>query len=267
MSDDLSTIASALGRLSSSEYLARFESDCRNASIPECGHAARIYTPTSVHSTNTTMSGKPVEVRPMLRFLIGSSFEPYSVSETEALTEALEIRFAIFKDLHTRLQKKVVTSEEGKKHKTKMSNELEDLMIGYMNLVCQVNFETLAAEDPSNQARVEGFLKDNREVVVESFSGNGDAEAFLERTQGLSANSLIKAGIIRDIGSFELQTRPDPKPLSLAIFAQRRASMITPAEFGESQTSSLSSMLRGTSPKFRPSSRMYAHLRSSNQPT
>jgi len=38
--------------------------------------------------------------------------------------------------------------------------------------------------------------------------------------------------------------------------------MITPAEFGESHTSSLSSALRGTSPKEVPSRRMYAHLRS-----
>ena len=38
--------------------------------------------------------------------------------------------------------------------------------------------------------------------------------------------------------------------------------MITPAELGESQTSSFSSTLSGTSPKLRPSMRMYAHLRS-----
>ena len=51
-------------------------------------------------------------------------------------------------------------------------------------------------------------------------------------------------------------------PRSRATLAQRTASMITPAELGESQTSSLSSRLSGTSPKFRPSIRMYAHLRS-----
>ena len=38
-------------------------------------------------------------------------------------------------------------------------------------------------------------------------------------------------------------------------------------EFGESHTSSLSSMLMGCSPKPRPSSRMCAHLRSSSQGT
>ena len=37
---------------------------------------------------------------------------------------------------------------------------------------------------------------------------------------------------------------------------QRTASMITPAELGESHTSSLSSTLSGTSPKLRPSRRM-----------
>src|SRR5437016_839087 len=58
-----------------------------------------------------------------------------------------------------------------------------------------------------------------------------------------------------------------PMPRSRAIFAQRSASMMTPAEFGESQTSSLYSRFSGTSPKARPSSRTYAHLRSSSQAT
>ena len=39
-----------------------------------------------------------------------------------------------------------------------------------------------------------------------------------------------------------------PMPRSLAIFAARTASMMTPAEFGESQTSSLYSRISGTSP-------------------
>src|SRR5690606_5585394 len=58
-----------------------------------------------------------------------------------------------------------------------------------------------------------------------------------------------------------------PMPRSLAIFAARMASMMIPAEFGESQTSSLYSRLTGASPKFRPSRRMNAHLRSSSQAT
>src|SRR5262249_22008253 len=47
-----------------------------------------------------------------------------------------------------------------------------------------------------------------------------------------------------------------PMPRSSASLQPRTASMITPAEFGESHTSSLSSMFSGTSPKLRPSSRM-----------
>ena len=47
-----------------------------------------------------------------------------------------------------------------------------------------------------------------------------------------------------------------PMPRSRASLAHRTASMMTPPEFGESHTSSLSSRLRGTSPKFRPSMRM-----------
>ena len=43
--------------------------------------------------------------------------------------------------------------------------------------------------------------------------------------------------------------------------------MITPAEFGESHTSSFNSRFNGTSPKLRPSKRMYAHLRSSSHGT
>ena len=43
--------------------------------------------------------------------------------------------------------------------------------------------------------------------------------------------------------------------------------MITPAEFGESQTSSLYSRFSGTSPNARPSSRTYAILRSSSHGT
>ena len=46
-----------------------------------------------------------------------------------------------------------------------------------------------------------------------------------------------------------------PMPRSSAIFAARIASMMMPAELGESQTSSLYSMLSGTSPNARPSSR------------
>ena len=44
-------------------------------------------------------------------------------------------------------------------------------------------------------------------------------------------------------------------PRSLAIFAARMASMMMPAELGESQTSSLYSRFSGTSPKARPSRR------------
>ena len=53
-----------------------------------------------------------------------------------------------------------------------------------------------------------------------------------------------------------------PMPWSRASLARRTASMTMPAEFGESHTSSLSSATSGTSPKERPSRRMYAHLRS-----
>src|ERR1700740_2193659 len=48
---------------------------------------------------------------------------------------------------------------------------------------------------------------------------------------------------------------------------QRIASITTPAELGENQTSSFSSTFSGTSPKERPSSRMYAHFRSPSQGT
>ena len=51
-------------------------------------------------------------------------------------------------------------------------------------------------------------------------------------------------------------------PWSSASLQQRTASMTMPAEFGESQTSSLSSTFSGTSPKAWPSTRMCAHLRS-----
>src|SRR5439155_1166218 len=51
-------------------------------------------------------------------------------------------------------------------------------------------------------------------------------------------------------------------PLFSASFAIRTASITIPAEFGESQTSSFSSMLSGTLPNDEPSIRMYAHFRS-----
>ena len=53
-----------------------------------------------------------------------------------------------------------------------------------------------------------------------------------------------------------------PTPLFSASLQKRTASITMPAEFGESQTSSLSSTLSGTSPKAWPSTRMCAHLRS-----
>ena len=54
-------------------------------------------------------------------------------------------------------------------------------------------------------------------------------------------------------------------PRSIAILQLRMASMTTPAEFGESHTSSFSSTLIGWSPKLRPSMRMWAHFRSASQ--
>ena len=51
-------------------------------------------------------------------------------------------------------------------------------------------------------------------------------------------------------------------PLFSASLHIRTASMTIPAEFGESQTSSFSSMFSGTPPNDSPSIRMWAHLRS-----
>ncbi len=66
-----------------------------------------------------------------------------------------------------------------------------------------------------------------------------------------------------DFMRYELGPTSEPAtPLLSASFAIRTASITMPAEFGESQTSSLSSMLSGTSPNDEPSMRMYAHLRS-----
>jgi hypothetical protein len=58
-----------------------------------------------------------------------------------------------------------------------------------------------------------------------------------------------------------------PIPRSFASLAQRTASITTPAELGESQTSSFISTEIGTSPKLRPSRRIIAHLRSSSHGT
>src|ERR687895_2859298 len=66
-----------------------------------------------------------------------------------------------------------------------------------------------------------------------------------------------------DFMKYELGAMRGPPTLrSSASLAHLTASMTTPAEFGESHTSSLSSMLMGISPNSRPSMRMYAHLRS-----
>ncbi len=54
---------------------------------------------------------------------------------------------------------------------------------------------------------------------------------------------------------------------SSAILQARTASMMIPAEFGESHTSSLRSTFSGTSPNALPSSRMCAHLRSASHGT
>ncbi len=50
--------------------------------------------------------------------------------------------------------------------------------------------------------------------------------------------------------------RAPDKPRSSASLAHRTASMTTPAELGESQTSSFSSQLSGTLPKVVPSMRI-----------
>ena len=56
-------------------------------------------------------------------------------------------------------------------------------------------------------------------------------------------------------------------PRSSAIFAQRTASITTPAELGESHTSSFTSALMGTLPKPVPSMRMWQNLRSASHGT
>ena len=85
-------------------------------------------------------------------------------------------------------------------------------------------------------------------------------------TNRLASLSLYWTG--GDFMKYELgASSAPPMPRSSASLAQRTASMTMPAELGESTTSSLSSTLSGTSPKERPSSRMYAHLRSLSQGT
>src|SRR5205807_7909071 len=81
-----------------------------------------------------------------------------------------------------------------------------------------------------------------------------------------SVNSYASSSTIcfgGDFMRYELGPMSEPAtPLLSASFAIRTASMTMPAEFGESQTSSLSSTFSGTSPNEDPSMRMYAHLRS-----
>ncbi len=60
------------------------------------------------------------------------------------------------------------------------------------------------------------------------------------------------------LGATSVPARPRSRP----SLAQRIASVMTPALFGESQTSSFSSRLSGTSPNVVPSIRMWHHLRS-----
>ena len=71
-----------------------------------------------------------------------------------------------------------------------------------------------------------------------------------------------------DFISQELGPKSEPlMPLSRASLQNRTASITMPALLGLSWTSSLSSMLRGTSPNDFPSRRMNAHLRSLSQGT
>ena len=85
-------------------------------------------------------------------------------------------------------------------------------------------------------------------------------------TRLLASESLYCTG--GDFMKYELgPSSAPPMPRSSASLMQRTASMTMPAEFGESCTSSLSSTFKGTSPKVRPSSLMYAHLRSFSQGT
>ena len=75
----------------------------------------------------------------------------------------------------------------------------------------------------------------------------------LDHLAGLLVAVLHRRGL-HEVGARPLQRPADPR--SRASLTHRTASMITPAEFGESHTSSLSSRFRGTSPKLRPSMRM-----------
>src|SRR5262249_36486709 len=98
-------------------------------------------------------------------------------------------------------------------------------------------------------------------VVSRSFTAE---RAFSRMNRSVASNASSSATCVGgDFMRYELGPSSAPAtPLFSASFARRTASMTIPAEFGESQTSSLSSMFSGTSPKDEPSMRMYAHLRS-----
>src|SRR5436190_10978802 len=84
------------------------------------------------------------------------------------------------------------------------------------------------------------------------------ARAFSRMNSSVSSyasSSTICCG--RDFMRYELGPTSAPRTLGLRpSFASRTASITIPAEFGESQTSSLSSTLSGTSPNDEPSIRM-----------
>ncbi len=202
----------AYSTFSAPEYLARFEAQCRFSGIANGNCGPTVYTPDSVYPDSTISAGQPVEVRHMLRPLIISSgafkAEPYSQEETGAIVAALEIRFGYYENLYNQLQNYSFEDGQALKWKEQFLDGLENVLCGYVNLICQVNFEPLAEKNSSNEMRVNDFLTKNEDTVTSIFSSQGGAPAFLARTKGLPETSVAAIRIFNTLTSLDLDQGP-----------------------------------------------------------
>ena len=135
-------------------------------------------------------------------------------------------------------------------------------------------------EEPHVIEQVEEAPIEQTPPVVDfsGFNANDDCERLRKAMKGLGTDEKT---IIQILGNRSNKQRQELKKVFTSMFGRDlikdlhselsgdfretiEGMMMTPAELGESHTSSLYSRFSGTSPNARPSRRTYAHLRSSS---
>ena len=181
-----------------------------------------------------------------------------SLESDKATMEVPSPRDGVVKSVHVEAGQQAVTSQ--------VDRDLgrENVHIGPSDYVAWLDDRKWAYV--RLEGRAFGDVPLNLEYKLEVWDSPNSAGVIID---ALRAAKIAKdrgiGGPILSASSYFMKSPPEqyadagmigpPIPRSLAILAARTASMIIPAELGESHTSSLYSRFSGTSPNARPSSR------------